>query len=85
MGLTEGDAGVLLANLVTVFVGEEHVSRETTLGRVGVCEWGQSRDTRIETDDIPFFLRVVGLVLRVVFSLGILMVGSCSSRLVRAL
>lgn len=35
-GLTEGDAGVLLANLVTVVVGEEHVGRQATLGSVGV-------------------------------------------------
>lgn len=34
--LTEADTGVLLANLVTVVVGEEHVGRETTLGGVGV-------------------------------------------------
>lgn len=34
--LTEADAGVLLANLVTVVIGEEHVGGQTTLGRVGV-------------------------------------------------
>lgn len=34
--LTELNAGVFLANLVAVVVGEEHVGRETTLGRVGV-------------------------------------------------
>jgi hypothetical protein len=36
--LTEADAGVLLADLVAVVVGEEHVGRETTLGGVGVCD-----------------------------------------------
>jgi hypothetical protein len=35
--LTELDAGVLLADLVALLVGEEHVGGETTLGRVGVC------------------------------------------------
>lgn len=34
--LTEADAGVLLANLVAVVIGEEHIGGETTLGRVGV-------------------------------------------------
>jgi hypothetical protein len=40
--LTELDTGVVLADLVTLLVGKEHVGRETTLGRVGVCnesEW----------------------------------------------
>ena len=36
--LTEADARVLLADLVAVVVGEEHVGRETTLGGVGVCD-----------------------------------------------
>jgi hypothetical protein len=34
--LTEADAGVLLANLVAVVIGEEHVGGETTLGSIGV-------------------------------------------------
>jgi len=34
--LTERDTGVLLADLVTVVVGEEHVRGQTTLGSVGV-------------------------------------------------
>ena len=34
---TEFDAGVLLADLVALLVGEKHVGGETTLGRVGVC------------------------------------------------
>jgi len=34
--LTELDAGVVGANLVTLVVGEAHVGGETTLGRVGV-------------------------------------------------
>ena len=34
--LTEADAGVLLADLIAVVIGEEHVSGQTTLGRVGV-------------------------------------------------
>jgi hypothetical protein len=35
--LTELDARVLLADLVALVVGKEHVGRKTTLGRVGVC------------------------------------------------
>jgi hypothetical protein len=40
--LTELDAGVVLADLVALLVGKEHVGRQTTLGRVGVwhqLEW----------------------------------------------
>jgi len=33
---TELDAGVVLADLVTLLVGEEHVGRETTLRLVGI-------------------------------------------------
>lgn len=36
MARTEGNAGVLLADTVTLLVGEEHVCRETALGGVGV-------------------------------------------------
>lgn len=36
MALTEGDTGVLLADLLTVVVGKEHVGGQTTLGGVGV-------------------------------------------------
>jgi hypothetical protein len=38
---TELDAGVVLADLVALLVGEEHVGRETTLGLVGVWRQGQ--------------------------------------------
>jgi hypothetical protein len=40
--LTELDAGVVLADLVTLIVGEEHVCGQTTLGGVGVygCQHG---------------------------------------------
>jgi predicted ATPase len=34
---TEADTWVLLTNIVTLIVGEEHVGRETTLGGIGVC------------------------------------------------
>ena len=33
---TEADTWVLIANVLTLLVGKEHVSRETTLGRVGI-------------------------------------------------
>lgn len=36
--LTEADARVLLADVLALLVGEEHVGRETPLGSVGVCE-----------------------------------------------
>lgn len=36
--LTELDAGVLLTDVLTLLVGEEHVGRETTLGCVRVCD-----------------------------------------------
>jgi hypothetical protein len=35
--LTELDAGVVLANLLALVVGEEHVGGETALGSIGVC------------------------------------------------
>ena len=33
---TEADTRVLLTNILTLVVGEEHVSREATLGRVRI-------------------------------------------------
>jgi hypothetical protein len=52
---TEGDARVLFTNILTLIVGKEHVSRKTTLGRVGVCEsereLAQGRLTGIEGRD----------------------------------
>jgi len=35
---TEADARVLLTNVLALLIGEEHVGREATLGRVGICE-----------------------------------------------
>lgn len=35
--LTESDARVVLAHLLALLIGEEHVGGQTTLGRVGVC------------------------------------------------
>lgn len=35
---TEGNARVLLADGFTLLVGEEHISGETTLGSIGVCD-----------------------------------------------
>lgn len=34
--LAKGDTRVLLSDALTLLVGEEHVGRETTLGRIGV-------------------------------------------------
>ena len=36
---TELDTGVVLADLVALLVGEEHVGRKTALGLVGIW-WG---------------------------------------------
>jgi hypothetical protein len=33
---TEADARVLITDILTLLIREEHVGRETTLGRVGV-------------------------------------------------
>lgn len=61
--LTELDAGVLLTDVLTLLVGEEHVGRETTLGCVRVCKNGSayrsSKTTRRNAFkewaiDIPF-------------------------------
>jgi hypothetical protein len=38
--LTKGDTGVLLVDIVTLLVGEEHVGRETSLGGIGIWEGG---------------------------------------------
>lgn len=40
--LTELDAGVLLTDVLTLLVGEEHVGRETTLGCVRVYKNGSA-------------------------------------------
>ena len=42
---TELDAGVFIANLVTLLVGEEHVGGKTTLRHVGVWKDSQHRST----------------------------------------
>ena len=34
--LTEADAGIFLADRLTLVVGEEHVGRETSLGGIGI-------------------------------------------------
>ena len=38
MDNTEGDVGVLAANIITLLIGEEHVGRETTLWGIGICD-----------------------------------------------
>lgn len=41
---TEADAGVLLSHIVTLLIREEHVGRQTTLGRVRVwrCSFSEA-------------------------------------------
>lgn len=36
MALTESDTRILLPHILTLLVGEEHVSRKAALGRVGI-------------------------------------------------
>lgn len=36
MSPTKADARVLLSDIVALLVGEEHVSGQTTLGRIGI-------------------------------------------------
>ena len=80
---TEGDAWVLVADVLTLLVGEEHVGRETTLWRVGVCEGGQhhcDRDNVEEEQDEPFFffsVRLAVVALLVDFSLGMVEGSDC--------
>lgn len=33
---TKGDAWVLIANVLALLIGKEHVCRETTLGSIGI-------------------------------------------------
>jgi hypothetical protein len=73
---TEADAWVFLANSITLIVGEEHVGRETTLGRVGVCGGQLKCAEQIWCVHEPFFflspLVLLALVL-LAAALGILM------------
>jgi hypothetical protein len=77
--LTELDTGVVLADLLALLVGEEHVGRETTLGRVGIYSEVsfKFRGSRMHVSDLPFFFlppsALVALPLpRVTFSLGMM-------------
>lgn len=73
---TECDTWVLVANVLSLLVGKEHVCRQTTLGRVRIYEQCQRmRDNGGGIGlNIPFFFfSVRALVARfAVFSLGIL-------------
>lgn len=56
--LTELDAWVVVANLVALVVGKEHVGRETTLWLVWVLETlSVDSDALKQGRDSPFFLR----------------------------
>jgi hypothetical protein len=72
---TEGDSWILVTDVLTLLVGEEHVSREATLWRVRVCD-GVSRVAidHVEEEDEPFFFFSVRplVALLVVFSLGMM-------------
>lgn len=60
--LTELDAGVLLADLVALLVGEEHVGGETTLGRVGICNMSTSAHDAVTRDLTLLLLASIGLL-----------------------
>jgi hypothetical protein len=82
---TEADARVLVTNVLTLLVGEEHVGRQTTLRRVGIFKtksaWSRRRHWQT-VEDVPFFFfSVRALVARlVVFSLGMVKTGVDSER-----
>lgn len=72
---TKGDSGILISNILTLVVGEEHVGREGTFGRVGILVKLVSNAStgQIWRHYSPFFFFSTprALVLRVVvFSLG---------------
>ena len=53
---TESDTRVLLANILTLLIGEEHVGRQATLGCIGVwLSQLQIEDAQVDRDNIPFF------------------------------
>ena len=75
--LTEADTRVFLSHVVTLLVGEEHISGQATLGRVRIFQKGYQRrhqNGRYCTSSPFFFLppsaTALALVLRVAFSLG---------------
>lgn len=79
-GHTKADARVLLSHVVTLLVGKEHVSGEATLGRVGIWEIFGSAIASVCRGQAhaPFFFlppasATLALVLRVAFSLGMVM------------
>lgn len=39
--LTKADTRILFSDGISLVVGEEHISRETSLGRIGICDWHQ--------------------------------------------
>jgi hypothetical protein len=48
VGHTEADTRVLITNILTLLICEEHVGGETTLGRVGIFKTNQyGRENRI--------------------------------------
>ena len=75
---TKGNSRVLLPHIVALLIGEEHVGRQTTLGRIGVWRMSARENVIRSTEmNLPFFFlppsaAPLALVLRVVvFSLGI--------------
>jgi hypothetical protein len=76
---TEADTRVLVTNILTLLVGEEHIGREATLGRVRIFKtesaWSRQLHWHILEDEPFFFFSVRALVARlVVFSFGIMAV-----------
>ncbi len=54
---TKADTRVLVTNVLTLLVGKEHISRETTLGRVGIWQAGQLDSVTPPGNEVnvPFF------------------------------
>ena len=75
---TEADAGILLTNILTLFIGEEHVGRETALRSVGIWTVSELRGSWVRCVDVPFFFfsvpRLLALVEDFALALGILVV-----------
>jgi len=80
---TELEVWLLLLQLATLLVGEDHVGRETTLGRVGVwsCYISIARRRRWQVVDSPFLAFLAGAALASALALR----GACALGIVKLL
>jgi hypothetical protein len=88
---TKADAGVLVAHVLALLIGEEHVGRETSLWGVGVWRTGSAQFATAQDHHPPrsqegrdkpfFFFSARALTARLgAFSLGMMAVGEGSGR-----